>query len=69
MVETKKSGNAALAAFIILLGFGVLGYFVPTIMLALGGYSQVLAIIFPIIFVLGFFAIFWLRARSQKKRD
>ena len=69
MVETKKSSNAALAAIIILLSFGVLAYFLPTIMLALGDYSQVLAIIFPIVFVLGFFAIFWLRSRSQKKKD
>ncbi|MBV2144294.1 hypothetical protein KUG47_12400 [Falsochrobactrum sp. TDYN1] len=68
MTETKKSSNAALAAIIILLGFGLLAYFLPTIMLALGGYSQTLAIVFPIVFVLGFFAVFWLRARSQKKK-
>ncbi len=36
-------------------------------MLALGERSQIAAIIFPIVFVLGFFAIFWLRSRRQKK--
>lgn len=51
--ERKKS-NPAIAAAIILIGFGVLAYFVPSIMLALGKRSQVAAIIFPIVFVLGF---------------
>lgn len=69
MADKTKNKSPALAAIIILLGFGILAYFVPTIMLALGEYSQVLAIIFPIVFVLGFFAIFWLRAFNQRKRD
>ncbi|PAO87819.1 hypothetical protein BSU05_14025 [Brucella melitensis] len=51
----------------ILIGFGVLAYFVPSIMLVLGKHSQIAAIIFPIVFVLGFFAIFWLRSKGQNK--
>jgi len=43
LAERKKS-NPAIAAAIILIGFGVLAYF-----------------------VLGFFAIFWLRSRRQNK--
>lgn len=64
LAERKKS-NPAIAAAIILLGFGTLAYFVPSIMLALGERSQIAAIIFAIVFVLGFFAIFWLRSRRQ----
>jgi len=66
LAERKKS-NPAIAAAIILIGFGVLAYFVPSIMLALGERSQIAAIIFPIVFVLGFFAIFWLRSKRQNK--
>lgn len=66
MAEPNKS-NPAIAAAIILVGFGVLGYFLPRIMLALGERSQVAAVIFAILFVLGFFAVFWLRARRQKR--
>ncbi|MEN5279088.1 hypothetical protein ABE527_19365 [Brucella sp. TWI432] len=66
MAEPKKS-NPAIAAAVILVGFGVIAYFVPTIMLMLGERSQIAAVIFPIVFVLSFFAIFWLRARYQKK--
>nr|WP_154141614.1 MULTISPECIES: hypothetical protein [unclassified Brucella] len=66
MAERKES-NPAIAAAIILIGFGVLAYFVPSIMLVLGEHSQIAAIIFPIVFVLGFFAIFWLRSRRQDK--
>ncbi|WP_343315530.1 hypothetical protein AAIB41_12050 [Brucella sp. BE17] len=68
MAEQKKS-NPAIAAAIILVSFGVLGYFLPGIMLALGERSQVAAVIFAVLFVLGFFAIFWLRARRQKRND
>lgn len=40
LAERKKS-NPAIAAAIILIGFGVLAYFVPSIMLALGERSQI----------------------------
>lgn len=67
IVADGKKGNPAIAAAIILIGFGVLAYFVPSIMLTLGERSQIAAIIFPIVFVLGFFAIFWLRSKRQNK--
>ncbi|ERM00219.1 hypothetical protein Q644_06275 [Brucella intermedia 229E] len=67
-VAERKKSNPAIAAAVILIGFGgVLAYFVPSIMLALGERSQIAAIIFPIVFVLGFFAIFWLRSKRQNK--
>jgi len=39
------------------------------VMLALGSFSTVLAGIFGIVFVLAFFLVFWLRARSQRKNQ
>lgn len=66
MAEPNKS-NPAVAAAIILVVFGVGAYFLPSVMLALGERSQAAAVIFAILFVLGFFAIFWLRSRRQKR--
>ncbi len=66
MAEPKKS-NPAIAAAIILVGFGLLAYYLPTIMIALGKRSHVAAAIFGILFVLSFFGIFWLRSRRQNK--
>lgn len=63
-----ETRNAALAAGIIMLVFGMLYYYMPVIMLAVGPYSHVLAALIAIVFVMAFFLIFWLRARAQKKR-
>lgn len=63
MTEQKRS---AIAAAVILVGFGLLAYFLPTIMIAIGDISPVAAGIFAVLFVLAFFAIFWIRARVQK---
>lgn len=64
----NETRNAAIAAALIMLVFGVLFYFMPVIMLAVGPYSHVLAALIAIIFIMAFFIVFWLRARSQKKR-
>lgn len=66
MAEPEKK-SAAIAAAIILIGFGVLAYFLPPIMLAIGAHSQIVAAIFAVLFVVGFFGVFWLRARCQKR--
>lgn len=64
----KKERSPAIAAAIILLVVG-LGFFIlPTIMLALGDISPWLAGVVGVMFVLGFFLIFWLRARHQRNR-
>lgn len=63
-----ETRNAALAAGIIMLVFGMLYYYMPVIMLAVGPYSHVLAALIAIVFVMAFFFIFWLRARAQRKR-
>lgn len=41
----------------------------PNMMIALGARSPVLAGIFAAVFVVGFFLVFWLRGRSQRRKD
>ncbi|MBP2237428.1 choline-glycine betaine transporter [Sinorhizobium kostiense] len=64
----KKEKTPAIAAAIILaaVAFGFLA--LPSIMLWLGEVSPWLAAGFGTLFVLGFFLIFWLRARHQRRR-
>jgi hypothetical protein len=64
-----KTSNAAIAAACIMFGFGFVAYWMPTLMLALGERSTVAAGIFAIVFVIGFFFVFWLRARKQHEDD
>lgn len=66
------SGNgksAALAALLIMLGTGVVFYFLPRVMIALGDVSPWLAGVFGALLVLAFFLLFWLRARYQRNRE
>ena len=61
-----NSRNSAIAAAIILGGFGLLAFYLPTIMLAVGSVSTIAAGFVGFAFVAGFFLIFWLRARSRR---
>ncbi|WOS62340.1 hypothetical protein [Sinorhizobium fredii] len=64
----NKERSAAIAAAIILAIVGI-GFFVlPSIMVRLGDISPWLAAGVGALFVLGFFLIFWLRARHQRRR-
>jgi hypothetical protein len=63
----KGSRNAAIAAALILGGFGLAAFYMPTIMIAVGNYSTVAAGIVAVTFVGAFFLVFWLRARSQRR--
>lgn len=59
--------NSAIGAASFLIIFGVIAFFLPKIMLAVGNYSTVAAGIFAGLFVLAFFGVFWLRGRRQRK--
>lgn len=61
--------NAVIAAVWIMLLFGIGAFYLPTIMLALGSLSTMLAAAFGIVFVLAFFSVFWLRSRNQRKNQ
>ncbi|MGI6851684.1 hypothetical protein [Mesorhizobium sp. 1B3] len=60
--------NSAIAAAVIMVGFGLLAFYLPTIMLALGNVSTVAAGAVAVLFVAAFFLVFWLRGRAQKRR-
>ena len=65
----RSTRNAAIAAAIILGGFGLVAYFMPTIMLALGDSSPWAGAVVAVLFVLAFFGVFWLRGRSQRRGE
>lgn len=57
----------AIAAAVILIGAGLLFYVMPKIMLWIGEFSPMLAALFGGLAVIGFFGIFWIRSRYQKR--
>ena len=57
--------NALIAAAVILIGFVVVAYLMPTIMLAIGEQSPFAAAVVAVLFVAGFFLVFWLRGRAR----
>lgn len=61
----RETRNNAVAALCIMLGFGIVAYFLPRIMIAVGNVSTVLAALVAIVFVLAFFLVFWLRSRRK----
>ena len=64
----KKEKSPAIAAAIIMAVVGI-GFFVlPSIIVRLGDVSPWLAAGVGALFVLGFFLIFWLRARHQRRK-
>lgn len=60
--------RTAVGAAIFLFFFGLFGYFLPDIMVALGNISVIVAAIFATLFVLAFFMVFWIRARIHEKK-
>lgn len=60
--------NALIAAALILAGFGLAAFYMPTIMLALGDSSPIAGGIVAVLFVVAFFGIFWLRGRNRDGR-
>jgi len=64
----RETRHAAVAALWIMLLFGIAAYWLPTVMLAAGNISTILAGAVGILFVLAFFIVFWLRGRSQRKK-
>ncbi|TPL04736.1 MULTISPECIES: hypothetical protein [unclassified Mesorhizobium] len=64
----RDTRNAAAAAAVILVVFGLAAYFLPAIMLAVGKVSTVLAAVVAVVFMVGLFVVLWLRGRSQRKK-
>ena len=64
---TRENRNAAVAAFVIMAIFGIGAFFLPRIVVGIGGYSTIAAGVFGTVFVLAFFVLFWLRGRYRGK--
>ena len=64
---TPENRKALVAAAVILAGFALVAFFMPTIMLRIGEASPVAAGLVAVLFVAAFFLVFWLRARSQRR--
>ncbi len=65
----RDTRNAAIGALWVLLLFGIAAYYLPTVMLAIGNVSTILAGIVAAVFMVAIFVVFWLRGRSQNKKD
>lgn len=61
----NSTRNSAIAAAVIMGGFGLAAYFMPTVMLAVGEVSTVAAAFIAVAFVLAFFLVFYLRGKSR----
>lgn len=66
---TPENRNSAIAAAILLAAFGLGAFYLPTVMIAVGNISTVAAGIIAVLFVAAFFMVFWLRGRSQRRRE
>lgn len=68
MSMKPETRSQMVAAALIMIGAVVVIYFLPSLVLWIGQYSPALAFIVGGILLLGFFWIFWLRARYQRRR-
>ncbi|RWX79145.1 hypothetical protein EPK99_11305 [Neorhizobium lilium] len=66
---TPEAKSQAIAAAAILLVAGLVIYFLPALVLWIAQFSPTLAVVVGAALLLGFFAIFWLRARYQRRKE
>lgn len=66
-MSENNNRSSAIAAAIILAVAGIAFYIMPKIVLWIGNFSPVLAVIVGTLFVVGFFLVFWVRSRYQKR--
>lgn len=64
----SEKRRTIIAAALIFAGFGLFAWFLPAIMLAAGDLSPWAAGAVVIVFLLGFFVLFWLRTRFKDRR-
>jgi drug/metabolite transporter (DMT)-like permease len=65
----RDNRNALIAAACFMLIFGFAAFYLPTVMVAVGNVSTIAAGGVAILFVGAFFGVFWLRGRSQNRRE
>ena len=67
MAGENDNRQSAIAAGIFLVVAGLALYFMPNIVLWIGGFSPVLAVIVGVAVIAAFFGVFWVRSRYQKR--
>ena len=65
----SSAKSSAIAAAIILIAAALLFLAMPRLVLSAGEVSPFLGLAIAVVFILGFFAVFFLRARHQRRRD
>jgi cytochrome bd-type quinol oxidase subunit 2 len=63
-----ETRSAIIGAAVFLVIFGVLGFFMPGILISAAETSPWLAVLIAAIFIGAFFVVFWLRGRYQERR-
>lgn len=64
----QQNRNALIAAAIILAAFALIAFYLPNIMMAAGNISPLAAGAVAVLFLVGFFGLFWLRGRYQSRK-
>ncbi len=67
MSQSSSNRNALLAAALIMAAVFIVMYFMPKLLLWIAGYNEYVAYATGALFILAFFAVFWLRARVQRR--
>ncbi|WP_011582035.1 MULTISPECIES: hypothetical protein [Chelativorans] len=65
----NENRGSIIAAALILIGFGIVAFLMPRIMLWVANFSAAAAGVVAAVFVAAFFLVFWLRARSQRRKE
>lgn len=65
----RDTRNAAFAAAVLLLVFGLGAWFLPAVMIAVGDFSPYAGGAVAVLFVAAFFLVFWLRGRARRRGD
>ncbi|WP_246734734.1 hypothetical protein [Chelativorans sp. ZYF759] len=63
-----ETRSAMIGAAVFLAIFGIVGFFMPGILIALAETSPWLAVVIAALFIGAFFIVFWLRGRYQDRR-
>lgn len=63
----SEKRRTVIAAGLIFIGFGLFAWFLPAIMRAAGNLSPWAAGAVVVVFLLGFFALFWARSRYKDR--
>ncbi|MCG6114435.1 MAG: hypothetical protein MEQ84_04485 [Mesorhizobium sp.] len=63
-----ETRSAVIGAAAILAMFGIVGFFLPGILISVAETSPWLAVLIAVIFIGAFFLVFWLRGRYQDRR-